>query len=128
MLSNRETQAQEVIKEIELFDKQFEAFNFTTQFGAIIAGVQSGKTFTGCHWSGKKIEEFPEKNGLICAPTYKILQHSTLDKFFNIHPYYREYYKEQKGVIELPEGGKVFIRSADQPLRNRRYDDSLGLA
>lgn len=106
----------EQIKRVILFEKQFDAFNFQTQFGAAIAGVQSGKTFLGAHWAGNKITKFPDKNGLICAPTYKILQHSTLDKFFQVWPELRKYYKEQKGIIELPTGGKVFCRSADQPL------------
>ena len=35
------------IKEVSLFKQQFEALNFTTQFGAAVAGVQSGKTFVG---------------------------------------------------------------------------------
>ena len=103
-------------KIVEFFDKQYSAFYFSTQFGAAIAGVQSGKTFVGVHWAGSKITEFPNKDGLIVAPTYKILQHSTLQKFFQVFPEFRKYYKEQKGVIELPTGGKVFIRSADNPL------------
>ena len=104
------------LKKVEFFDKQFDLFNFGTQFGAGIAGVQSGKTFVGSYWSARKITEFPKNSGLICAPTYKILAHSTLDKFFKEFPEMRRYYKEQKGVIELPSGGKVFVRSADQPL------------
>ena len=107
---------QEIIKRIKLFEKQFDAFNFSTQFGAVVSGVQSGKTFLGSYWAGNKISQFPDKNGLICAPTYKILHHSTLEKFFQVWPELRKYYKEQKGVIELPTGGKVFTRSADQPL------------
>ncbi len=102
--------------EVELFGKQFDAFNFQTQFGAAIAGVQSGKTFLGSLWAGKKINEFPDKDGLIAAPTYKILQQSTLAKFFQNFPMLRRHYKESKGEIELPTGGKVFVRSADQPL------------
>jgi len=109
-------QQKEREKRVKLFEEQFDAFNFTTQFGAVIAGVQSGKTFLGAHWAGNKITKFPDKNGLICAPTYKILQQSTLEKFFQVWPELRKYYKEQKGVIELPSGGKVFCRSADQPL------------
>jgi phage terminase large subunit len=101
--------------EVELFEKQYDAFNFTTQFGAAIAGVQSGKTFMGALWAGKKINEFPTKDGIIAAPTYKILQQSTLQKFFASFPTLRRYYKESKGVIELPTGGSVFVRSADQP-------------
>jgi phage terminase large subunit len=101
---------------VKLFGSQYDAFNFTTQFGAAVAGVQSGKTFVGSYWSAKKIQEFPDKNGVIVAPTYKILQQATLPKFFQALPGLRKYYKEQKGQIELPTGGVVFIRSADNPL------------
>lgn len=101
---------------VKFFAKQFDAFNFTTQFCAAVAGVQSGKTFLGAHWAGKKISEFPDKNGIIVAPTYKILQAATIKKFFDIFPELRGYYKEQKGEIQLPTGGVVYIRSADNPL------------
>jgi len=47
---------------VKLFGSQYYAFNFTTQFGAAVAGVQSGKTFVGSYWSAKKIQEFPDKN------------------------------------------------------------------
>jgi hypothetical protein len=79
-------------KRIELFAQQFAAFNFQSQFGAAIAGVQSGKTFLGSVWSAKKIQEFPKGNGIIGAPTYKILQQSRLDKFFQNFPMLRKYY------------------------------------
>ena len=103
-------------KRIDFFEQQYDAFSFETQFGFIIAGVQGAKTFTGSHWAGKKIKEFPDKDGLICSPTYKLLQHSTLEKFFQEYPVLRRFYKEQKSVIELPTGGHIWIRSADQPL------------
>lgn len=103
-------------KTVKLFSSQFDAFNFTTQFAAAVAGVQSGKTFCGAYWTGKKIQEFPDKNGIIVAPTYKILQQATLKKFFDVFPELRKYYKEQKGEINLPTGGTVFVRSADSPL------------
>jgi PBSX family phage terminase large subunit len=101
---------------IELFGPQFEAFNFKTQFGAAKAGVQSGKTFLGSVWAGKKIQEFSKGVGIIGAPTYKILQQSTLPKFFQNFPQLRKYYKESKGVIELPTGGVVYCRSFESPL------------
>ena len=112
-MNQSQIQKQRIVK---LFPKQFEALNFTTQFAAVVCGVQSGKTFVGCHWAGKKITEFPEKVGAILAPTYKILQQSTLPKFFEIFPELRKYYKSQKGEINLPTGGTVFIRSVDNPL------------
>src|SRR3989344_3921795 len=101
---------------VEFFDKQYEAFTFATQCGAAVAGVQSGKTFLGAHWAGNKIQQFPDKNGIICAPTYKILQHATLPKFFSIFPQLRKYFKEQKGEIVLPTGGVVYVRTMDNPL------------
>lgn len=101
---------------IKLYQKQWEAFNFTKQFCAVICGVQSGKSFLGAVWAQKKINEFPDKNGAIIAPTVKLLQQSTLEKFFQLFPEYRQFYKQQQGVIELPTGGKIFIRSADEPL------------
>jgi len=103
-------------REVRLFPRQYEAINFSTQFGAAVSGVQSGKTFLGAHWAGKKIAEFPDKNGIIVAPTYKILNAATLKKFFDVFPELRSYYKEQKGEINLPTGGTVYIRSADNPL------------
>lgn len=106
----------ETEQEIKMFPKQFRAYNFSTQFGVAVAGVQSGKTFLGANWAEKKIQEFPKNNGIIAAPTYKILQAATLKKFFEIAPYYRKYYKEQKGEIVLPTGGTIFTRSADNPL------------
>lgn len=101
--------------EIKLFKQQWEAFNFKTQFGAAIGGVQSGKTFVGSVWAGKKINEFPDGVGIIAAPTYKILNQATLVKFFSQFPALKKFHKEQKGEIELPTGGTVFIRSMDQP-------------
>lgn len=109
-------QPEEKVRRVKFFGPQYDAFSFTTQFCAAVSGVQSGKTFLGAHWAGKKITEFPDKNGIIVAPTYKILQAATLKKFFEVFPELRRYYKEQKGEIELPTGGVVYIRSADNPL------------
>lgn len=104
------------ITKISLFHKQYDAFNFTTQFGAAVAGVQSGKTFLGAHWAVKKMNEFPKGSGVIVAPTYKILQAATLKKFFDVVPELRVNFKEQKGEIQLPTGGVIYVRSADNPL------------
>ena len=101
---------------VKFFPAQFDAFNFSTQFAATVCGVQSGKTFMGCHWAGHQISRMPKKNGAIIAPTYKILQQSTLPKFFEIFPELRKYHKKQAGEILLPTGGVVYIRSADNPL------------
>jgi len=98
------------------FFQQRKAYSFETQFGVAVAGVQSGKTLIGAYWAIKKIQECSGKNGIIVAPTYKILQQATLKKFFEIVPELRSFYKEHKGEINLPDGSTIFIRSADNPL------------
>uniref|UniRef100_A0A6H1ZTG7 Putative terminase n=2 Tax=viral metagenome TaxID=1070528 RepID=A0A6H1ZTG7_9ZZZZ len=108
------TETQEKI--VKLFPKQFDAFNFETQFGAVVAGVQSGKSYVGAYWSGKKITEFPKGTGIIIAPTYNVLRQATLKKFFDVFSELRICYKEHKGEIHLPTGGIIYVRSADKPL------------
>ena len=101
-------------KVIDLHPKQAEAFTFDTQYCAAISGIQGGKTYLGCIWAAKNIAEKPG-DGLIAAPTYKILQHATMPKFFELFPEYRKYYKEQKGVLEFPDKN-IYVRSMDNPL------------
>lgn len=102
-------------KEINLHPRQFEAFNFQTQFCLAVAGVRGGKTFVGAVWAGDKIANM-QGDGLITAPDFQTLRDATLHTFFTIFPEYRKYYKEHKHVIELPGGKRVFLRSMDDPL------------
>lgn len=101
---------------IQLHPNQWKAYNFTKPYGFAICGTKGGKTFIGSVWTQKKITEYPLGTGLICAPTNKILDQSTLDTFFKLFPEYRKYYKKQENAIYLPAGGKVYIRSTDEPL------------
>lgn len=101
---------------IELHGEQWKAYGLTKQFGLVVCGVRAGKTFLGSVWAQKKIEEYPMGNGLIAAPTNKILQQATLEGFLKLFPEYRQFYKKQEGTIELPSGGKIYVRSTDEPL------------
>jgi PBSX family phage terminase large subunit len=62
-----------------------------------------------------RYNEYPKDDGLICAPTYKILSQSTLPKFFQLNPDLRVFYKESKGTIEVPNRGIIYIRSTENP-------------
>jgi hypothetical protein len=61
--------------------------------------------------------------GIICAPTYDLLRHSTLNRFFEEFPSLRRYYKEYHKEINIPiakEGkkvhySKIFTRSLENP-------------
>lgn len=102
-------------KVITLHKYQTDAFYAPNRFIAAISGIQGGKTFTGALWSRTEWDRFPEDDGLICAPTYKILQQSTLPKFFEINTDLQKYYKKGDSVIEIPNRGKIYIRSTENP-------------
>jgi PBSX family phage terminase large subunit len=102
-------------KKIQLHPKQFDAFEFTSQFCLAVAGVRGGKTYVGAVWAGNKLNT-SEGDGLITAPDFQTLRDATLATFFQVFPSYRQFYKEQKHVIEFPNGKKIYLRSLDNPL------------
>lgn len=118
---------------IQLHPEQWRAYSFKKPYGVAICGTKGGKTFVGATWTNKKIQEYPMGCGLIAAPTIKILQQATLDTFFNLFPEYRKLYRKQEGTIELPAGGKIYIRSTDEPLAIEGFNldwawmDELGM-
>lgn len=100
---------------IKLHPHQYRAITSDKRFIAIISGIQGGKTFTGSLWEGKQILQYPKDDHLIVSPTYKILNQSTLPKFFENLPTLQKHYHSGDSVIKLPEGGNVYIRSAENP-------------
>ncbi len=120
---------QTVTQKIEVHPYQYQLLSSNKRFLGAIAGIQSGKTYTGCMWLRDRIlegvaeqeekrargEEFIPYDYLIAAPTYKVLQQSTLKKFFDLIPPWLGDYKEEKSVFVLKKGGNVFIRSTEDP-------------
>ncbi len=87
----------------------------TKRFILAAAGIQGGKTFAGCIWSQMEIQRHPTGNGLITALSHDQLNNSVLDKFFSIFPQYKQYYNKKERCIYLPTGGKIFVRSLEDP-------------
>lgn len=89
------------------------------RFIATISGVQGGKTTCGAVWLLREIYKDYEAgitgDYLVCAPTNKILQQSTLVKFREMMPTDWGVFKEQKQVYELKWGSRIFVRSAEDP-------------
>lgn len=102
-------------KVINLHKFQDQAVFAPERFIAIIAGLQSGKTVSGCIWSRIQFDTHHQDDGLIVAPTYKILVQSTLPKFFQLNPDLLKFYKKSDNVIEVPGRGKIYIRSTENP-------------
>lgn len=88
------------------------------RFIATISGVQGGKTTIGAIWLLREIYKDYEANivgdYLLAAPTNKVLQQSTLQKFKELFPTDWGVYKEQKQVYQLKWGGNIFVRSAEE--------------
>ena len=86
-------------KTIKLHKYQDRAIFAKERFVAMISGLQSGKTISGAVWTRKQFDENEKQDGLIAAPTYKILHQSTLPKFFEINPDLKRFYKKSFRVF-----------------------------
>lgn len=102
-------------KTIKLHKYQDRAIFANERFVALIAGLQSGKTVAGAIWSRMMFDNHDNDDGLIAAPTYKILIQSTLPKFFEINPDLKKFYKKGDSEIAVPDRGKIYIRSTENP-------------
>lgn len=96
------------------------------RFIGAVAGIRGGKTTGGAIWLLHEIQRLREEgkhgNFLICAPTHKILEQSTLPKFKEFFPKDWGVWKEQKSYFELSwnlpgsqEPCRIFVRSMDDP-------------
>jgi len=96
---------------------QSQALRSTSRFIALIAGTGGGKTFTGPLWLYREIEQYPEDQYFVIAPTYKMLTRATVPTLMEV---FRETdaqgtYSQNRGVYELPQGAKIWFGSADRP-------------
>lgn len=85
----------------------------------VVAGHRAGKSCVGAVWLIQRIAE-DVKAGiktdyLVLGPTYRILTQSTLKSLFQYWPKGLGSYKKQESLIQLVNGGVVWIRSADKP-------------
>lgn len=104
---------------VDLHDKQYEVVTSTAEQILAVAGHRGGKTVAGAVWIINEIAA-DIKNGiksdyLILGPTYRILNQSTLRTLFTYWPKGLGEYKKQDSLIQLANGGIVWIRSADKP-------------
>jgi PBSX family phage terminase large subunit len=98
----------------------------SARFITAIAGIRGGKTTIGGIWLLSEIDKLREQNELgdflIAAPTYKILEQSTLPKFKEFFPKDWGTWMENKGYFKLnwfrpgsDEPCRIYVRSMDEP-------------
>ncbi len=98
---------------------QWRILESTSRFTLASSGIQAGKTTIGAVWMIQKIQKSKFTGTfLLAAPTYKILNQSTLPKFFEMCGGVSKIgkYKKSDQVIELHGGqGRIYIRSCEDP-------------
>lgn len=101
----------------------------------LATGIQYGKTSVGALWTKLRMHEHTDKldNFLVLAPTYKILQQSTLPPILRYMDGFGDY-NRQDAVFTMHGGGKCYFRTGTDPdsivgITNVRaiYGDEAGL-
>jgi len=104
------------VLEIELYSTQYDFVTCADRYTAFIAGIGSGKTFSGAV-KGATLAH-PKTLGLVVAPTYPMLRDATVRTYQDIFGDAMQLHKgEMLGT--LPNGAEIMFRSADQPDRLR---------
>lgn len=99
-------------------DKQEDAIFSEADITICGTGIQWGKSRVGAIRSKLAVHTFtdPEDNFLIVAPTYKIMNQSTLPAFKAIMaPYWDKGYSASAGEFRMPGGGTVYFRTGTDP-------------
>jgi hypothetical protein len=101
---------------ISLHPKQGDAFESEKKITLCCSGIQGGKTTVGVLWFLRQAARWqgPESSFIIGAPTYKILNQSTLPALFKYTEGMGTYHKGDQ-EFHLRSGSKVYIRTSTDP-------------
>ena len=95
---------------------QVKAWNSDKRIVAMIAGSGGGKSLLGSFWLLREIQKHPKDSFMAVAPTYTMLVRNLMPYIQNLLEPYGAYYRTNEKVWYLPEGGRVIMGSADNPL------------
>lgn len=96
--------------------KQHNALFSDKKIIALCTGIQWGKSMTGAMWMCRMTYKYcaDTDNFIITAPTYKIMEQSTLPAFMRLMSQFGEYNKQQ-AIFRFRNGGTVYFRTNTQP-------------
>ena len=102
---------------VDGYRQQMELIHSTKDEVAFVAGIGSGKTHMGAVKMFEKQYLNPGSSAIVTAPSYRIMEMATLDKYEMIYP--PEFVIKKKTrpypVWDLYGGGKIFFYSTDNP-------------
>lgn len=100
---------------MELHPKQGKAFFSDAKITLCCSGIQGGKTTVGALWFVRQMAKWRgDHHFIIGAPTYKILQQSTIPGFLKIAKQFGTYLKGDQEFL-IRTGGKIFFRTSSDP-------------
>jgi PBSX family phage terminase large subunit len=104
-------------KTIKLHKYQKKAIFSEKRITAAIAGLQSGKTFSGAIWLRMMVSRFrePWATFIVAFPTYSIWQSSTLPAFMRLFSDLGTLVKSPVPQFKMNHGATVYFRSMDNP-------------
>jgi len=96
---------------------QIPAWESESRFVGLIAGTGGGKTWFGPRWLAREISRHPGETWMVISPTYKMLARTTLPEWqtFVSGTELQGTYNMGRGEYMLPDGGKIYFLSADNP-------------
>lgn len=115
--------------------QQADALRSTAPITLLATGIQFGKTTVGALWLKLQMHKHTDltDNFIVCSPTYKILQQSTLPPILRFMDGYGTYHRQDQ-VFEMHHGGRCYFRTGTDPdsivgITNVRaiYGDEAGL-
>lgn len=82
-----------------------------------IAGAQGGKTSFGARWLLREFWNNLNRsyNYVVVCPTYKVMNQSVLPTWISVTKHLHAEVNKQEAFFPLPDGGKVYFRSATDP-------------
>lgn len=114
------------MNQLVLHEYQEKIIRATERFIVAVSGIRGGKTTVGAVWLLSEIDRLREEGKigdfLITAPSFRILEQSTLPKFKEFFPEDWGVWKEGKGYFKLnwcrvgtDEPCRIYVRSLDDP-------------
>lgn len=99
--------------DITLHPHQAQAYFSTKRVTALISGIQGGKTRVGGLWMTRRIALFdkPKNTFIVAAPTYKLMDKSTLPWMLNLLKGCYTHYDKSKNKISLNGGAELYFAS-----------------
>lgn len=95
----------------EPHEKQTEVMLLDNRIVCAFAGPQSGKTHLGVHLAWREYQHLGGCDGLITAPTYKVLNQATMRKFLTVTPSEWGTYHKTDGEYRTQWGHTFYCRT-----------------